>query len=349
MQQNFKVGDRVRFLNEVGGGVIVRLSGNRTAIVRNADGFELPTPFSELMPDVPMVAHFAQPTPAQQTSQVAPVEEKTKPSPYLPLICGEQEGLSLHLGFATLNPADAVSGPFELYLINAGGYNILASLARYNEERILPFFAGRVPARHARRVATVEDKELEAYRTLHLQAIFYQQQAMLPIPPEACDIPLDPMRFTRPGSFQNTQYLETPLLLISIRDTRRERLLDKLSNARATLDAPTNPSQPDHTANHSSNPQQERIIDLHLDALTSGRNQVAPSNILQFQLSKFEDALEAAIANTNVKKLIAIHGVGNGELRAAIIATIKRKYPFCEYQDASFKEYGYGATMVIIR
>jgi hypothetical protein len=349
MQQKYKVGDRVRFLNEVGGGVIVRLADSRMAIVQNEDGFELPTLLSELLPDVPMVAHFKQPVATRQPSPALPVQEKPKPSPYIPLICGEQEGLSLHLGFASLNPTDAVAGPFELYLINAGGYNIQALMARYQEERIVTFFAGRLPAKHARRVTVVEANELEAYRKLHFQALFYKQEAMPPISPEECDIPLDPLRFTRPGSFQNTSFLETPLLVVSIRDAQKERLLDKLTAERLALEAAQTLLQAEHVADEVSNPQQERIIDLHIEALTRGRGSVFPANILQYQLREFEEALDAAIANSNVKKLIAIHGIGHGELRTAVIATIKRKYPFCEYQDASFKEYGYGATMVIIR
>ena len=35
-------------------------------------------------------------------------------------------------------------------------------------------------------------------------------------------------------------------------------------------------------------------------------------------------------------------------LRRAILEELKRHYPTCEVQDASFKEYGFGATQVTI-
>ena len=46
------------------------------------------------------------------------------------------------------------------------------------------------------------------------------------------------------------------------------------------------------------------------------------------------------------RKLVFIHGKGNGVLRNAIVAALKRDYKTCTFQDASFQEYGYGATLV---
>jgi dsDNA-specific endonuclease/ATPase MutS2 len=41
--------------------------------------------------------------------------------------------------------------------------------------------------------------------------------------------------------------------------------------------------------------------------------------------------------------------VGNGVLKQEITKKLKSKYSKFNFQDASFKEYGYGATMVILR
>jgi dsDNA-specific endonuclease/ATPase MutS2 len=49
------------------------------------------------------------------------------------------------------------------------------------------------------------------------------------------------------------------------------------------------------------------------------------------------------------KKIVFIHGKGEGVLRNAIMQELKRKYPRCLSQDASFQKYGFGATMVIIK
>ena len=42
-----KVGDKVRFIHETGGGVITALRGKDMVIVRGEDGFEIPMPIRE--------------------------------------------------------------------------------------------------------------------------------------------------------------------------------------------------------------------------------------------------------------------------------------------------------------
>ena len=52
--------------------------------------------------------------------------------------------------------------------------------------------------------------------------------------------------------------------------------------------------------------------------------------------------------NKKGQKIVFIHGKGDGVLRKAILQELKYKYKNYESQDASFREYGFGATMVII-
>jgi dsDNA-specific endonuclease/ATPase MutS2 len=49
------------------------------------------------------------------------------------------------------------------------------------------------------------------------------------------------------------------------------------------------------------------------------------------------------------QRIVFIHGKGDGVLRHKLIDELKRKFSTCKYQDASFKEYGFGATMVTIK
>ncbi len=46
---NFRKGDRVKFLNDVGQGVIVRFQDEKIVIVLNDDGFEIPILINELL------------------------------------------------------------------------------------------------------------------------------------------------------------------------------------------------------------------------------------------------------------------------------------------------------------
>ena len=49
------------------------------------------------------------------------------------------------------------------------------------------------------------------------------------------------------------------------------------------------------------------------------------------------------------QKIVFIHGKGEGVLRAAIIHELNYRYKQYPHQDASFREYGYGATQITIR
>jgi dsDNA-specific endonuclease/ATPase MutS2 len=68
--------------------------------------------------------------------------------------------------------------------------------------------------------------------------------------------------------------------------------------------------------------------------------------MLSVQLERFEKELDKAI-EAGMKKLIFIHGVGNGRLKREI-QNILKSTPGVTFQDASYKHYGFGATQVNI-
>jgi len=88
-------------------------------------------------------------------------------------------------------------------------------------------------------------------------------------------------------------------------------------------------------------------VDLHIEQLVDNPKMLTPAEMLDMQMKHFSAALEEAVRN-RTKRIVFIHGVGNGRLRLELKRTLDQKYPKLRYQDASFKEYGYGATMVII-
>ena len=70
--------------------------------------------------------------------------------------------------------------------------------------------------------------------------------------------------------------------------------------------------------------------------------------LLSRNMDKFREVMEV-YKNKREQKIVFIHGKGDGVLRKAIVDELKRKYSNCRYQDASFQEYGFGATMVTIK
>ncbi len=88
-------------------------------------------------------------------------------------------------------------------------------------------------------------------------------------------------------------------------------------------------------------------VDLHIENLVDLPKKLEPGQIVETQLRVFERMLEKAIEQRK-RKAIFIHGVGQGVLRAEIRKLLEY-YPNVIVQDASYKEYGYGATEVVIR
>ena len=69
--------------------------------------------------------------------------------------------------------------------------------------------------------------------------------------------------------------------------------------------------------------------------------------MLRLQLDTVEKTMKANSRRIG-QKIIFIHGKGEGVLRDAVWKMLKRQYPKAELQDASFQEYGFGATLVTI-
>lgn len=100
----------------------------------------------------------------------------------------------------------------------------------------------------------------------------------------------------------------------------------------------------------SSKPQGDKeIVDLHLVELLDDERGMTPKEKLDYQMNTFRQKMDEAIKNPHIKKVVFIHGKGNGTLKLEIRKELDRKYRRYTYQDASFEEYGGGATLVYVK
>ena len=89
-------------------------------------------------------------------------------------------------------------------------------------------------------------------------------------------------------------------------------------------------------------------VDLHAGELLDTTAGMDARSIKEYQLKTVRDTLRSH-ASEKGRKVIFIHGNGEGVLRRAILDLLRREFPKCDTQDASFQQYGFGATMVTIR
>ena len=103
---------------------------------------------------------------------------------------------------------------------------------------------------------------------------------------------------------------------------------------------------------HAPKPKDDKdapvVVDLHINALLDTTAGMTNSDILNYQLEKVRNTI-FEYKNQKGRKIVFIHGKGEGVLRQAVIHELRYRFKNMPYQDASFQEYGYGATQVTIK
>ncbi len=90
-------------------------------------------------------------------------------------------------------------------------------------------------------------------------------------------------------------------------------------------------------------------VDLHIDQLISCSSKgMSNFDIMNIQLNVFHSEMKKHYDKGKGQRIVFIHGRGNGILRQAILKELSSTYPKAKSQDASFKEYGFGATLIFL-
>ena len=87
------------------------------------------------------------------------------------------------------------------------------------------------------------------------------------------------------------------------------------------------------------------VLDLHIENLIDSHNGMSNGAILKIQMSHFKYFLNKSI-DKKQRKIVVIHGVGEGVLRHEIRKELDIYHPYFEYYDASYDDFGYGATEI---
>lgn len=91
----------------------------------------------------------------------------------------------------------------------------------------------------------------------------------------------------------------------------------------------------------------EVAFDLHIEKLVPSTKGMQSFDMLELQTQTAERHIDFAIKN-RIPKIVLIHGVGDGRLRAEIEYILKR-YENVWFQEASFQRYGQGAIEIHFR
>lgn len=381
-----KIGDKVRFLSEVGGGVVTGFQGKNIVLVEDADGFDIPMPIYECV--VIETDDYNIPTPAAKaaankkkaeeqlarsaTATSKPYGSTAASRPSAPASASQADRLSkpeispfrqpemkggdvlnVFLAFVPEDIKAVSTTPFEAYLVNDSNYYMYYTYLSAEGKSWTARSHGVIEPNTKLLLEEFEKSELNDRERVAVQLIAFKDHRSFMMKPSVnVEIRIDTVKFYKLHTFQNSDFFETPALMYDIvkndqpikqvyvsAEELKEVLIQKKS-----VDAPSKPQ----TLIKRGGKNEIVEIDLHISELLDDTRGMSNSEILNYQLDKFREVMEQ-YKKKREQRIVFIHGKGDGVLRKALLDELKRKYPDCRHQDASFQEYGFGATMVTIK
>lgn len=359
----FTVGDRVKFLNDNGEGNIVAISDEgRIITVRTDDGFDIPVLSSEVIPvnknleskikgeeesfsdDIKEIVQKAKDLNITDKS-----EKKEQIQEIISENISENARRDILLGFVPLDISNVKASDIKMYLINDSDWDIgfvigYQIYSKYNFIR-----RSWLPPHSKILVKKWNQTDLSKVVSINIQVIFMCKGEYQPIPPINKFVNISNISFYKSSSFSDSKFFKTKAVVIPVNFSNEfEKELKITPEEIAAAMMEKKDIEKDRKKDLKQIKEVQREVDLHIENLIENCEGLTPSEIMQIQLNHFYKELDRAIRD-GIEKIIFIHGVGNGLLKHEIRKELDKKYPDLSYQDASFKEYGYGATMVFLK
>lgn len=343
---NIEVGDKVRFLNESGQGIVTRIQ-NKMVYVLIDEGFEIPINAAQLV----VVEKRAMQTQQKVFNDAetmnynyAEREEKKFEEDNFSISEDEQsEPLTNDIYLAFVHEEGLKNEELNLYLINDSENNLTFCLFNRKLSNHEFMDTAHLEAGSKLLIKHLTKEEIAQVTSYTIQGILFQPKEKKTGIILNKELKVTSLYLLNVNYFKENDFFEEPAFLISViqAEKNQENLkMQKINND--YKEYKTLPKVVDE--------KPELVeVDLHLPELVDDFRDMTPSEMLQTQINHFRKKIEECILTPSVKKVVFIHGVGNGTLKLELRKILAHEYAHYDYQDASFKEYGFGATMVILR
>ena len=351
----FKVGEKVRFLNETGGGVVTAIIDNKLVKVETQDGFEIPVLSKDLIPDFREQEAeqiiFSSGTPPKEhppKEEDPPVEGNnvSKISPWAR--AKEEEGF--YLLFEPHEQQWVLTGDMDVLLVNHSPFDILYNLFLKQNEKLEGVDYGSVPPESKIILATITRDEIDNWLRGVIQIMMHETNPGRIFFPIHSVIDIRANRFFKEGSYQTNTLTNGKAIIsvIALRSTFHEAV-ENAAQQKFDIEpkkAKTAVKREIPFIEKFRTDVGEAVVDLHIGEIVDNIAGLESRDMFQLQMNYFRKALESAIAE-GYRKITFIHGVGNGTLKNAIIKELK-EYEHLEDSMASIIKFGVGALDVSI-
>jgi hypothetical protein len=370
---SFKVGDKVKFLNDVGGGRIKIITEKGKAVVETTDGFDMPVILSELVKDVETFSYES-----SGRKKIVETEEDDFDEDEIKIVPKRVEPKHVQVKEPIPEEVEEIYEPeedagegledvdprfylvltrenddlFHVHLINDSNYLFFFNILLKHDDLFCQVQSGLLEANTKQFITKYNRKEVNQFLSFLVQGILWKKGVYDPIFPIHQIIEIKPLNvFSNISWIENDFFNEKAILFeIEIRKSI-ENEVNKLGNIelqKIIHQKEENEKKKDEARKEKKATTDIVEFDLHIEELLDDHSGMTSGQIIEYQLDRFKSALNEAI-DKKTKKIVFIHGIGNGRLKLELRKTLEEKYHQVYYQDASFKEYGFGATMVIIK
>ena len=385
-----KIGDKVRFLNAVGGGKVVGFQDKNIVLVEEEDGFETPVLANEIVvveagDDMAKAMSKEEKKKSAGTTTQSlhaamnqglddedEAEIKTSASarpsagsedeaPYFTddLDSADGEKINISLAFMPVTEDKLQNTDFDLYLINDDNYFVSFFISTKDdssfeneEERWVLREQGTIEPHTRLLLNRITNGHAGDWERINVQAIaFKDKRSFVQKPAFNASLHLSPTRLYKQNAFTANDYFDRNALVLAVVKDDRQAAPTAISAESIEEAIMTKPAEkaPALKSRIEKKEKKDDIleIDLHIDKLLDDTTGMQPKDILDYQVSKFRQTMEAHKKEKG-KRIVFIHGKGEGVLRKELWKRLTLEYPSCDKQDASFLRYGFGATMVTI-
>ena len=225
-----KIGDKVRFLNEVGGGTIAGFEGKNIVLVEDQDGFEVPMLCSQVVVietnenNRVIKKKEAEPPAVRILEDDAWDDPADRPIAYKPKAQERKGGelLNVCLAFVPEDSRELTSTRFEAYLINDSNYYVNATFANNEGSAWHLRWQGTIEPNTKQLLETFDRSDLNDLERLSVHLITWKQDKPYMMKPVVgVELRLDTVKFYKLHVFQPSPFFREPALVYDIvRDDR---------------------------------------------------------------------------------------------------------------------------------
>lgn len=356
----FREGDKVKFLNEKGGGVISKIVNPNLVHVAIEEGFDIPVLPSDLI----KVESDATSGTTFYNEESVKAETPEPVAPELPLQQEEDSGRrtplyfgknavpkGVYLAFAPVDQRFLISGDINFHLLNNTPYEISFQLFTKTEEGFQLREANTLGSEENILLESIARDDLAGFTHGFVHMMLRQDRMTEIIAPAHEFFKVQGGKFFQENAYKKSQLLNQRAIVITLSELAAMekvsgvRKMSHTSEKEATK--PKKPEKPQALIDRHKSAKSEAEVDLHISALKEDYSGMNNHEILNFQLSYFETTLESAMVH-HYNKVTYIHGIGNGTLKSHLKQRIKEQYPDFIVRTAPFARYGNGAIEVLI-